>query len=161
MNSEPILEIASTGLENTLEIAHTLGARLKGGETIELVGDLGSGKTAFVRGLARGINSADKVQSPSFTIGRMYKGKSAAGDKITINHFDFHRLDTAGIMELDVAESLQKPGAVIVSEWAEPILKILPRDRLRIEFQTTSENGRLIRFYAETKRYQELLKDLK
>src|ERR1700712_1196496 len=113
MSTEQTSQIESTSLQATLDLAAAIGMKLKGGEVIELVSDLGGGKTAFVKGLARGMGSTDVVRSPSFTISNQYK----AGSK-TLYHFDFYRLFDPGIMRDELAEILQDPNAVVVVEWA-------------------------------------------
>src|SRR5688572_4962628 len=136
MSTATILEINSSSLEDTLRIAGILGRELRGGEVIELIGDLGAGKTVFVRGLAQGIGSQDQVQSPSFTISRLYKGK----DGREIHHYDFHRLDDPGMLKQELAESLVHPKSGVVIEWADRVTDILPPDRLVIEFKPVAEN---------------------
>jgi len=81
------LRITSESPEATEQLAEAIGRRLTGGEVIELVSDLGGGKTTFVRGLARGLGSADVVSSPTFTVSKVYKA-----DKLELHHFDFYRL---------------------------------------------------------------------
>lgn len=104
---------------------------------IELTSDLGGGKTAFVRGLARGMGSQDTVASPSFTISREYK----AGP-LTLYHFDFYRLNNPGIMANELAELLTDPQAVIAVEWGQLIEDVLPAKRLRIDIKASGENQR-------------------
>lgn len=138
-----------------MSIAGILGRKLRGGEVIELVGDLGSGKTAFVRGLAIGIDSKDQVQSPSFTISRIYRGKN-----IEIHHFDFHRLDEPGIMKAELAESLSNLKVVSVIEWSDIVKDMLPADRLQVKIEADGETERQLSFKAGSK-HQHLLKGLK
>ncbi len=118
-----------------------IGHKLRGGEVIELLSDLGGGKTAFVRGLAKGMGSKDTVRSPSFTLGNQY----AAG-KLTLHHFDFYRLHEPGIMERELAEILEDPQAVAVIEWGGITEAVLPRDRLTIQIKPTSETSRQFNF---------------
>jgi len=110
---------------------------LRGGEVIELVSDLGGGKTAFVRGLAKGMGSKDVVHSPSFTLSNQY----AAGH-LTLHHFDFYRLDEPGIMQNEIAEVLEDSTAVVAVEWANIIENVLPPDRLTITIQSVDEDQR-------------------
>jgi tRNA threonylcarbamoyladenosine biosynthesis protein TsaE len=145
MNTEQIWETESTSLENTLQVAERIGSRLKGGEIIELVSDLGGGKTVFVRGLVKGTGSHDTVSSPSFTISNQYE----AGE-LTIHHFDFYRLNEAGILEQEVAELISDPRAVVVIEWADIIEKVLPEDHLRVSITPTGENSRKLIFTYPT-----------
>ncbi len=131
----------STSSKNTEQIAERLGTKLRGGEVLELISDVGGGKTTFVRGLARGMGSSEKVASPSFTIGRQYK----AG-KLTLYHFDFYRLHEPGIMADELAEILGDEQAVIVVEWANIVENILPNDRLSIAIKTTGDESRELSF---------------
>ena len=141
MSTVTTWQIASTSSSNTERLAEQLGARLRGGEVIELISDVGGGKTTFVRGLARGMGSTDKVASPSFTIGRQYK----AG-KLTLYHFDFYRLHEPGIMAEELAEVVGDTQAVVVVEWANIVENILPNERLIIAIRTTGDESRELSF---------------
>lgn len=121
---------------------------------IELVSDLGGGKTTFVRGLARGIGSDDQVSSPTFTLSNVY-----AGQKITMHHFDFYRLAQAGIMREELAEVLNDPEAVTIIEWADIVHEVLPTERLTIHITATGETSRHYNIIAG-KSLQYLVKDL-
>ena len=121
----------------TEQLAEQLGKNLRGGEVIELVSDLGGGKTTFTRGLARGFGSEDMVSSPSFTLTREY----SAGNK-RIHHFDFYRLSEAGIMRDEIAELVNDPLAVVVVEWADLIADVLPDKRVKITLSPVDETSR-------------------
>ena len=127
--------------EATERLGEQIGARLRGGEVIELVSDLGGGKTTFTRGLARGAGSRDHVSSPTFTISQEY----AAG-AFTLYHFDFYRLSEAGIMADELAEVAGKLDAVVIVEWGDIARHVLPEASLTIEIQPTSESGRTLTF---------------
>lgn len=114
---------------------------MHGGEVIELVSDLGGGKTAFVRGLARGLGSRDGVRSPSFTLSNQYRS-----DKLTLYHFDFYRLKEPGIMKDELAEVLTDPQAVTAVEWSELVKDVLPPDRLTVRIKVTGEDSRSLTF---------------
>lgn len=149
MSTGQTWEINSTSLEDTLALASGIGSRLKGGEVVELVSDLGGGKTTFVRGLAAGAGSADKVHSPSFTISNQYQ----AGD-LTLHHFDFYRLDEAGIITNEIQEVMDDPKAVVIVEWAGIIEGTLPGERLKITIKATGESTRKFIFsYPEDLNY--------
>jgi len=120
------------------EFGERVGAKLRGGEVLELVGDVGAGKTTFVRGLARGMGVDEVVQSPSFTISRVY---DALGNRRLI-HYDFYRLDDAGIMRDELADAMKDLLAVIVIEWAEAVESVLPRDRLVLKITSTGDEQR-------------------
>ena len=117
-----------------------IGSRLRGGETIELVSDLGGGKTAFVCGLAKGMGSDDMVRSPSFTLSNQYRARA-----LTLYHFDFYRLDEPGIMRRELAEILEDPKAVVAVEWANAVTDVLPADRLTVRIKAISDTGRQLR----------------
>ncbi|HEY5442299.1 MAG TPA: tRNA (adenosine(37)-N6)-threonylcarbamoyltransferase complex ATPase subunit type 1 TsaE [Candidatus Saccharimonadales bacterium] len=114
---------------------------MRGGEVIELVSDLGAGKTAFVRGLVAGLGSLDTVHSPSFTLSNQYRAKD-----LTLYHFDFYRLKEAGIMRDELAEVLADPKAVVAVEWPDIIEDVLPAQRLSITIKPTGINDREFTF---------------
>lgn len=122
---------------------------MRGGETIELVSDLGGGKTTFTRGLVRGAGSLEKVASPTFTISREYQAPN-----FRIFHFDFYRLQEAGIVANELAEDVHEPSAVTVVEWGDIVHDVLPEKRLRVTFNLTGEDDRTISFeYPEELAY--------
>lgn len=125
----------------TERLGEVVGAALRGGEVIELVSDLGGGKTTFVRGVARGLGSTDKVASPTFTISRQYQAGS-----LTLHHFDFYRLAEPGLMADELAEVLADPQAIIVVEWGALVGHVLPAERLSIDLKATGETGRALTF---------------
>lgn len=110
---------------------------MRGGEVIVLVSDLGGGKTAFVRGLARGMGSQDHVASPTFTISREYKA-----DKLTMYHFDFYRLSEPGVVAAELSEFVDDPTAVVVIEWGAIVEDVLPEDKIVITITRTGETDR-------------------
>lgn len=119
---------------------------MQGGEIIELVSDLGGGKTAFVRGLAKGMGSKDKVHSPSFTLTNEYKAKD-----LTLYHFDFYRLNEPGIMRDQLTEAVNNPKGVVAVEWPAIIEDVLPLNRLIIKIHSTSPTHRQYIFqYPQT-----------
>lgn len=114
---------------------------MRGGEVIELVSDVGGGKTTFVRGLAKGMGSDDRVASPSFTLSREYQA-----DKLRMYHFDFYRLSDPGIMANELAEVIDDPAAVVVVEWADIVEAVLPAKKLTIKIISTGDTSRTFDF---------------
>ena len=110
---------------------------------MELVSDLGGGKTTFVRGLVRGAGSTDKVASPTFTVSKVYD----AG-KFALHHFDFYRLPEPGIVADELAELVHDPEVVIVVEWGDSVQYVLPEDRLTVRIEQTPEGNRRLSFSA-------------
>lgn len=123
--------------EETERLGEKLGKGLRGGEVIELVGDVGGGKTTFVRGLARGAGSPDAVASPTFTISRLY-----TTDAFAIHHFDFYRLHEPGIMADELAEISSDEGDVTIVEWADIVQHVLPEKRLTVTIRHRPDGGR-------------------
>lgn len=126
-----------------MDLGRKLGEQLKGGDVVELVSDLGGGKTVLVRGLAEGIGSSDQVMSPTFTISRIY-----TGDDIELHHFDFYRLEEPGIMSAELTESIDNIHAAVAIEWSDAVEDILPSDRLQIRLTPLSEKERRITLRA-------------
>jgi tRNA threonylcarbamoyladenosine biosynthesis protein TsaE len=141
MSTGTTWQTESTSSERTEQLAVKLGASLRGGEVIELVSDLGGGKTTFTRGLVRGAGSRDRVASPTFTISREYNAP-----KFTIAHFDFYRLGEAGIVADELAEVAGDPHYVTVVEWGEIVHDVLPADRLTVRLQLAGEDARHLTF---------------
>lgn len=139
-----IWQTVCTSSAQTEQLGARLGALLKGGEVLELVGDLGSGKTTFVKGLATGLESDEQVNSPTFTISRVYQGR----DGIFLHHFDFYRLAEPGIMKDELAEIIDEPSNITAVEWPENVNSILPDRKITIEFNLLpdGENTRQLTF---------------
>jgi tRNA threonylcarbamoyladenosine biosynthesis protein TsaE len=127
--------------ENSMRaFGERLGRELKGGECIELIGDVGSGKTTLTKGIAAGLGIDDTVQSPTFTINRTYD----APNGIRLSHYDFYRLSDPGIMSDELAESLDEPRTVIVIEWGDIVGSVLPEDHMKVTFDSPEETVRTL-----------------
>jgi tRNA threonylcarbamoyladenosine biosynthesis protein TsaE len=124
--------------DETKALGRSIGSSLVGGEIIELVGDVGTGKTTLVKGIAAGLGIDEYIQSPSFTINRVY----ICRDDITLSHYDFYRLDDAGIMANELQEGIGNPNVVTVIEWAGVIEGVLPADHLTIQITCPDETSR-------------------
>lgn len=147
--------ITTDSSQATENLAENLGKRLRGGEVIELVSDLGGGKTTFVRGLARGMGSQDIVRSPSFTLANQYQSKN-----LTLYHFDFYRLDDPGVVRHELTEALADPRSVVAVEWAEVVKQALVHPYISVIMEPTTEHARRLTFtYPERYSYLFPLKD--
>lgn len=111
---------------------------------LELIGDVGAGKTTLVKGLADGLGVSEEVASPSFTISRVYD----AADGLRLYHYDFYRLTDAGILRDELAEVVGDPEAVTVIEWAEIVEDVLPDPRIRLTIRATGETTREVIVYG-------------
>ena len=141
--------IVTKSAEDTEKLGWHVGRALRGSEVIELVSDLGGGKTTFMRGLALGADSKDHVSSPTFTISNMYEA-----DKLTIHHFDFYRLNEAGLIEHELEDVLGQPGQVVIVEWSDVVAHVLPKNRLTVTIVSNGDQERSFTFaYPESLSY--------
>lgn len=134
-----------------------MGALFMGGEVLELVGDVGAGKTTLTKGIAEGMGIDETVQSPSFTISRVYD-ETAAG--LRLAHYDFYRLHDAGIMADELHETAHDPKAVTIIEWADIVAGVLPEDHLTVTITAQAEDSRRVELVAHGQRSQRLLEML-
>lgn len=139
MSTGQTYEIKSSSSEETEALAESIGKCLRGGEVIELNGDVGAGKTTFVGGLARGLGSRDSVSSPTYTVSNVYQGR------FPLYHFDFYRVQDDQLIRNELRDIIKQHTEVLVLEWAESIRSLLPREHITITFKTVSENERNIR----------------
>ena len=139
----------------TAAVAEELAASFRGGEVVLLSGELGSGKTAFVRGLARGVGAdPGEVASPTFVLLTSYAGR------LTLHHADLYRLRGDGD-ELEVGlEELPGANGVLAVEWAERLAGELPDERLEIVFGHEAGDRRRLEFVPFGERFHCLLRDM-
>ena len=132
-------EILTASEEETVGAGEQLGASLRPGDVVLLTGQLGAGKTAFVRGLARGVGAvADDVSSPSFTLFQEYNGGRAP-----LHHVDLYRLQAVEVADLGLDE-LVSGGDIVAIEWAERWDE-RPDDAIEVRIEDTGEDRRQIR----------------
>lgn len=131
-------DFLSSSEGSTQKIAYEIGKKLKKG-LLCLYGNLGSGKTTFVRGLAKSLGIRSKIQSPTFTYSRIHKGNR------TLYHFDCYRIQSNDtLLRSELNEILEQQDSVIAIEWAERIQKYLPKDRIDVYFEYVGEETRRI-----------------
>jgi len=109
--------------------------------TIELIGDIGVGKTTLVKGLAKGLGVSAEITSPSFTISKIYRSQT---QPITLAHFDFYRLNDPGIMQEELNESIEQANTITVIEWATTVKNILPENHTKIFIHYNDDNTRTV-----------------
>ena len=108
---------------------------------IELIGDVGVGKTTFVRGLAEGLGVKEAISSPSFTISKTY-ALPGGGNLV---HYDFYRLAEPGLMKEDLEENINNPENIVVVEWADSVAEMLPDEQRKVYINYVDENTREIK----------------
>jgi len=124
----------------TIKLAAKVAKKLKPGDVIGLVGNLGSGKTIFTKGLAQGlkVKNPDHVNSPSFVIVKSYPGK------LTLHHFDVYRLNNPiELTDIGFDEYLADNGVCVI-EWADKVEELLPSETIWVELRAKGENTREI-----------------
>jgi len=151
-----VTELVTLSAEETHALGAALGQILTAGDFIALIGDLGSGKTHFVKGVAAGLGVPDDVPvtSPTYTLLNIYPGR------IPLYHFDLYRLSGAEqVDDLGFAEYFSGDGVCLV-EWAERLGGILPSEHLSISFSHAGDDRRRLVFSAAGARAGELMRDL-
>ena len=133
-----------------LAFAKEFARELTAPSVIELIGDVGAGKTTFTRGLAEGLGIKEPVTSPSFTISKRY-AFTKNGQPSTLIHYDFYRLPDPGLMSEDLSESLSDPSAITVVEWADSVSNLLPSDRITLKIALNDDATRTISRTEEQK----------
>lgn len=128
----------SSSSNSTVEHGKLLGSHLSAGCVIGLVGELGAGKTCFIKGIAEGLNNTpeSEVTSPTFTILQEYPGP------VPLYHFDAYRLSGSHDLEAIGFEDYVGADGVAVIEWADRIQDALPEEALLITIESVSENER-------------------
>jgi tRNA threonylcarbamoyladenosine biosynthesis protein TsaE len=146
------LEIISRSSEQTRRVGMRLGSLLKPGDLVALVGNLGSGKTTLVQGIAAGWGSLDPVSSPTFVIVNVYRHSNG----VRLFHLDAYRLNDSGeALDLDL-DSMLDQGPMIV-EWAERVKSVLPDNGLWVQLNYIDEVQRDLIFSGRGQYYADLL----
>jgi tRNA threonylcarbamoyladenosine biosynthesis protein TsaE len=146
----------SHGPEETRALAARLGALLAPGDVVALNGELGSGKTEFVHGLAEGLEiPPDLVASPSFALVHEYPGR------LTLVHLDLYRLEDLPPELLPDLEEYLSGNQVVAVEWARRLAPLLPRDYLEVDLEVTGENSRRFTFTGHGESAWKLVQKLK
>jgi tRNA threonylcarbamoyladenosine biosynthesis protein TsaE len=131
--------LISQGPNQTRFIAARLARGLAAGSVIRLVGDLGAGKTEFVKGLAKGLDCEDAVTSPTFTLIHEY-----IGGRLPLFHMDLYRLDEEAELDEIGFEDYLKAGGICAIEWGDKFPGRMPRESVQIVLTILENNARRI-----------------
>ena len=123
-----MIAVRSSSPDDTSALAVGLAADAQPGDLLVLIGDLGAGKTAFSKAYGAALGVQETMTSPTFTLAREYQGR------LTLHHLDVYRLEMmADVLDLDLPELLDSRGVVLI-EWGDAILPMLPQDFLEVRF---------------------------
>ena len=129
----------SHSVAETESFAEQLAKSFTGGEVLLLKGDLGAGKTHFVKGLARGLGIDDVVTSPTFALHNSYSGR------LTLNHFDFYRIeDSEEVAILGLDEYFYDKQGVAAIEWSQNVANLLPKHCITVAIDKIDDDTRKI-----------------
>jgi tRNA threonylcarbamoyladenosine biosynthesis protein TsaE len=155
---KPAHSVITSSEEETLTLARRLGAALKPGDWIALIGDLGAGKTLFVKGLADSLHCAEPPVSPTFSLVQIHPPKPGP-HRFPLRHVDLYRLAPKDVPSLEWEELMDDRGVTAV-EWADKARFLWPAQAVEIRLLHQGDNRRLIEIFGGP-RAQELAKKMK
>ena len=126
-----------------IEFGKTIGQTISVPCVIELIGDVGTGKTTITKGIASALGVKDEITSPSFTISKRYSFEKD-NQVCELVHYDFYRLPEPGIMEEDLLENINDGNTVVVIEWGNSVADLLPENRRTFHIQLNDDGTRTI-----------------
>jgi len=139
-----IMKVITKSTEETIKLGEKIASQIQGGDIILLQGDLGAGKTTFMKGLAQGLNISENITSPTFTLMNVYPLKSSNTKQLV--HIDTYRLkDEQELIDIGVEDYLGKPNTICVIEWPEKLPHLLENKKTTIvALKNINENQREI-----------------
>ena len=137
--------------EETIALGEKLGSKLDKGMVLALQGDLAGGKTTFTKGIGKALNIKTVINSPTFTIIKIYEGD------LTLYHIDAYRLENN---EYDLGISEYEQDGITVVEWPEYYQSYLPKEYIEIDFKYIDDNSREINFITHGDKYSEIVKEM-
>jgi len=159
------LTFNSYSSKETMDFAKKLAKFLKKGQVIGLLGNLGSGKTTFIKGLAKGLGFRGRVNSPSFVILKVYSFKNFKTKRISrpslLYHFDLYRLSSLKELEDVGYEDFISNSGICVIEWADRAKRLLPKNYLKMQLKIKGQNSRLINLFGYGQEYEKLIIKMK
>jgi len=142
-------------LEELYSFADIFAKQIKSNTLVLFSGELGAGKTTFIKALCQKLGVKEMVTSPTFTLVQNYQAK------LPIFHLDLYRLETEKeIINMDIFNFLDEPNALVLVEWGEKLLCFKDLEYIMLEFHIISENKRELNIVGNGKKYQEMIKNL-
>lgn len=126
-----------------IQFGKTIGQTISVPSVIELIGDVGTGKTTITKGIASALGITEEVTSPSFTISKRYSFEKDGLSRELV-HYDFYRLGEPGIMEEDLIENINDANTVVVIEWGNSVADLLPETRRTFLIKLNDDGTRTI-----------------
>lgn len=144
-------EVYSTqSIDETYNVAKNLvDSVFEPGMTVALIGDLGAGKTTFVKGVAKALAIEDEITSPTFILLQTYDIDDSVNNVRRLHHLDLYRLETLDeVYDLGIDELFADDEAIVLIEWADKVRELLPDDTLEIRFESVGESERKIQLIS-------------
>lgn len=151
------MEIIANSLEETKGLGCRIADSLISGSVVQLIGDVGAGKTTLVKAIATRLGVEDEVQSPTFVLSRVYQLPNGND----FYHYDFYRLAEPGILLTDIREVTSDDSSIVMVEWADIVEGVLPRDRLIVDIVTIGEMSRKFTFRSNGPKSNQIIEGLK
>lgn len=130
-----MMEFRTHSAADTAELGRKLGSMLRKGDNVCLIGELGTGKTAFTGGIAKGLGISGYITSPTFTIVNEYEGR------LPLYHFDVYRIsDVDEMLDTGYYEYIDGDGVTVI-EWADLITDILPSERIEVHIRKNEDGS--------------------
>ena len=156
------LSIYSYSSQETIDFAKRIAKFLKKGDVLGFFGDLGSGKTTFIKGLAEGLGLKTKINSPSFVVLKIYSLKNKLPKhSLLFYHFDLYRLKSLKELEDIGYQDFIYNYGICVIEWADKAKTLLPEQYLKIKIQLEKDDARAINLEGHGERYDNFISDIK
>lgn len=146
------MEINTKNVHETISFGKKVGELLSPGDVVLLDGDLGAGKTTLTKGIGEALGVLRTINSPTFTIMKMYEGK------YPLYHMDLYRLNGSG-MDFDLEDYIFGDGIAVI-EWPHQAFDLLPDEYLLIEIFRTADEGRKIVISAKGNHYKKIMEAL-
>ena len=153
-----IIEIITESAQETIRLGKKLAAAMHGGQIVALIGNLGSGKTHLIKGIAQGLKAPDptRVCSPTFVLINEY---AARDGELTLYHIDAYRLNSVREFELLGFEDFCRPDAIVLIEWADKVMPALAGlDMVQIELSHEGQDKRRIKIVNPSQSIRNILK---